>query len=131
MDYQSWCESFKPIENKLNVDEPMFVDVDNGRELGILFRNEGEDIVYVNEIAKIYNDKIWTVAEFDGRICLSSGFKSEHAIAYAITEIGLSEKGFSSQIIDIESKFNDEVEILHYGPYIPTLCNLLKNGHFD
>ena len=84
MDYDTFCESFKPIKNHLNSNAP---------EDGCMFETFGEELDYVIKVAKNTPNKVLTILEDDeGRWCIGEGYHLVNRLGYLITEESFDEK---------------------------------------
>lgn len=75
--FDKWEEAYKPQKNHLN---------DNAGYNGWLYETYGEEVKFVQELAKKEPNRVWTLLEGDEGMWISSGYHHVNRIGYFVTE---------------------------------------------
>lgn len=80
MDFDEWCETYKPIINHIDTN----ASFDNG-DGGTMFETYGDEVAFVKEQPE---DRIWTYGDGDdGGSYVWNGWSFVNRIGYFITEV--------------------------------------------
>ena len=75
MDFDDWCEKYRPISNHLN---------DEGRDC---FETYGIELGYVLGVADCDPKRVWTYVDGDNGTYMVNGYHLVNRIYYMITEV--------------------------------------------
>jgi len=73
--YEKWLEKYHPVKNPFDTNAPYD---------GCMFETFGKEVEFVRSQP---NEKVWTLAECDGRTFICEGFHFVNRIGYFITEV--------------------------------------------
>lgn len=103
MDFDEWCDTFKPIINHIDKRGASF---DNGYG-GVMFETYGDELKFVQEADA---NHIWTYGDGDdGGTYVWSGYSFVNRLGYFITERPWLE-GTDYQVLVMEADDEDELD---------------------